>query len=104
MKRFTVGEDGKGKYTLMPDFQVEVDVNKVLANPEQTKAAVIFALGHVLRNSTAGLLKDEFKSGGFSEAKSAIEQRSKTLNDGKWAAVRQAGESAAGTLLAQALA
>jgi len=107
MKRMTINEAGVATYLLLPDFSVTVDLEKAFGYTKLSpiaQSAVGFATGHVLRNSTAGLLKDEFKSGGYSEAKDAISARAKTLNEGKWAAVRQAGESAAGTLLAQALA
>ncbi len=107
MKRMSINEAGLASYSLLPDYSVQVDLEKAFGYSGLSpiaQNAVGFAVGHVLRNSTAGLLKDEYKAGGFSEAKEAIAARAKTLNEGKWAAVRQAGESAAGTLLAQALA
>jgi len=106
MKRFNVTDGNIASYKLTEKFTLDnLDVNKVLENPELRRQACIFALGHVLRNSTAGLMKDEHKPTDFAEAIDAIKARAKSIfEDGKWAAVRQAGESAAGTILAQALA
>lgn len=104
MKRFTVDENGVGTYKLTDDQSFTVDVAKFMATPELVAQAVRFAIGHVLRNATAGLMKDEHKASGYKEAVEGITNRIKSLAEGKWASVRQAGESAAGTLLAQALA
>lgn len=104
--RFGVNEQGVASYKVTDEVTLEgLDLNKLYENKATAMQALAFAVKTALRNSTAGLMKDEHKASKFSEAVDAIKARAKTIfEDGKWAAVRQAGESAAGTILAQALA
>lgn len=120
MKRLQISDNGAAVYTLVgptkdangadvPAIQHSLDLNAVFGYSglsPLTQKAVAFAVGHVLRNATAGKMGDDEKAKGFKEASDAIAERVKALAEGKWTAHRETGDAgeSKNSLLAQALA
>jgi len=104
MKRFTINEQGVGTYVLDEKNTFTLDMGAVFGYaklPPLAQNAVSFAVGHVLRNATAGKVKDK-----LAEAVEGIKDRIKALEAGKWSAHRETGEAGESkmSLLSQALA
>lgn len=109
MKRFAISNEGVGTYALAEGMTHQVDLQAVFGYNELgdlAKKAIAFAIGHVLRNATAGKMDDKAKAEGFKEANEAIAERIKALSEGKWTAHRETGEAgeSRSSLLSQALA
>lgn len=103
MKRFNINEQGMGSYLVADGKIASVDLNAAFgynALGDLAKKAVAFAIGHVLRNATAG------KMDAIDEAFKAVCERAKALSEGKWAAHKETGEAgeARESLLSRALA
>jgi len=111
MKRLLINEDGVASYIVAsadPAKNVEaktvsVDLNAVFGYNglgDIAKKAIAFAVGHVLRNATAGKMDDVEK------ALEAVADRAKALNEGKWSERKETGETgeSSASQLSQALA
>jgi hypothetical protein len=109
MKRLSISPEGVATYTLAENMQHKLDLAQVFGYPQLSdlaKKAVAFAVGHVLRNATAGKMDEAAKAQGFKDANEAVAERVKALAEGKWTAHRETGEAGESrlSLLAQALA
>lgn len=110
MKRFNINEHGVGTYIVQPGdatgagaMIASIDLEKVFGwkgLSDLPKKAIAFAVGHVLRNATAGKMET------IAEAFKAVQERAKALQDGKWASHKEAGEGGESrdSLLSRALA
>lgn len=118
MKRFSVGEDGKGAYIVAAakgdvaakmsvlDMNATFGFDALKAGKPLTQQqiemlvkATTFATGHVSRNATAGKMDD------LDAALKAVIERHKSLASGKWSAGREGGEGESrNSLLSQGLA
>ena len=102
MKRLAI-DAGKATYRVAEGKTVGLDLNEVFGfdkMPELAQKAIAFAVGHVLRNATAGKMEN------LDEALKAVQDRASALQAGKWTAHKETGEAgeARTSLLAQALA
>lgn len=109
MKRLQINDQGTAIYTIADGVQHSLDLQAVFGYNQLSdlaKKALAFAVGHVLRNATAGKMGDEAKKDNFAEASKAVAERVKALADGKWTAHRETGDAgeSKNSLLAQALA
>lgn len=109
MKRLSINPDGTAVYTVADGVQHSLNVEQVFEWSKLSplvQKAVAFALGHVLRNATAGKMGDDAKKDGFKDASEGVAERIKALSEGKWTAHRETGEAgeSKNSLLAQALA
>ena len=103
MKRLIINPDGTGTYQVADGKIVDAGAayKRIMETPELLAQAVKFALGHVLRNATAGKMEN------VDEAHKAASERAATIAvQGKWAAHKESGETGESrtSLLATALA
>lgn len=100
MKRFNVNPDGTASYTVDEKNVVAVNFARIMSNADLVAQAVKFAIGHVLRNATAGKMED------LPTAVEAVKERAAALDAGKWSEHREGGETGESrtSLLAQAIA
>lgn len=109
MKRLNIAADGTAQYGIADGVSHSLDLNAAFgwqALNDLQKKAIAFAVGHVLRNATAGKMGDDAKKENYKEASESVLERIKALSEGKWTAHRETGEAgeSKNSLLAQALA
>lgn len=103
MKRLNIAPDGTATYTVADGKLATLNLNSVFGFDkvgELAQKAIAFAVGHVLRNATAGKMED------VAAAHAAVVERATALANGKWTAHKESGEAGESrtSLLAQALA
>ena len=103
MKRLNIAPDGTATYTVADGKTATLNLHEVFGFDKAhdlAKKAIAFAVGHVLRNATAG------KMDNLDEAHKAVIERADALRAGKWTAHKESGEAGESrtSLLAQALA
>lgn len=103
MARFKV-ENGIASYQINDSLTCTgLNVDKMLQNVDLVRRAVDFALKTMLRNATAGKMKDAASQ---AEAAADVQQRMDALNNGKWSERKETGEAgeSSRSILALALA